>query len=60
MEAKANRKIRSGTEYEHLFPAANLHDETVKKGATVSDTVKFIPKVVRETLPQTKKISKVL
>lgn len=60
MEAKTHRRIKDGKEYNHFFPAADLIDETVKKGATVSDTVKFIPKVVRETLPQTKKIAKEL
>ncbi|MBI2968906.1 MAG: hypothetical protein HYY40_13985 [Bacteroidetes bacterium] len=57
MEAKSHRNINGGEQYDSLFPVANLNDETVKKGATVSDTVKFIPKVVRETLPQTKKIA---
>ncbi|MBI4945310.1 MAG: hypothetical protein HY840_02780 [Bacteroidetes bacterium] len=60
MEALKHRKIKSGAQYEHLFPSANLKDETVKKGASVYDTVKFIPKVVRETLPQTEGISKML
>lgn len=60
MEAKAKRKIKSGYEYAHLFPEANLQEETVKKGATVSDTVKFIPKVVDSTLEQTEKIAKIL
>lgn len=44
-------------EYNHLFPVANLNEKTVKKGATVSDTVKFIPEVVHETLSQTKAIA---
>src|SRR5574337_799999 len=60
MEALSHRKIKNGAEYDDLFPSANLKNETVKKGATVSDTVKFIPKVVSETLPQTKEISKIL
>ncbi len=57
MESRTKRKIKSGLEFEQFFPAANLTNETVKKGASVSDTVKFIPKVVRETLSQTKKIA---
>ena len=60
MEALTHRKIKIGKEYEGFFPVANLTDETVKKGASVSDTVKFIPKVVRETLPQTKEIAETL
>jgi hypothetical protein len=60
MEALTHRKIDSGKEYDHLFPTADLKDETVKKGASVSDTVKFIPKVVSETLYQTKQIAEKL
>lgn len=60
MEALSHRKIKNGKEYDDFFPVANLTDETVKKGASVSDTVKFIPKVVRETLPQTKEIAEKL
>jgi len=60
MEARVKRKIKSGEQYNHLFPMANLTDETVKKGASVSDTVKFIPKVVKDTLEQTKEIAEVL
>src|ERR1051326_2185712 len=60
MEALTKRKIKIGKEYDDLFPTAMLTDETVKKGASVSDTVKFIPKVVKETLPQTEKIAEIL
>ncbi len=47
MEAKRKRNIQSGAQYDHLFVKATLKDFTVKKGATVADTVKFIPKVVQ-------------
>lgn len=57
MEAKAKRKIEDGAEYDALFPQASLRERTVKKGATVTDTVNFIPKVVRQTLWQTEKIA---
>jgi hypothetical protein len=57
MEALKKRNIQDGGDYENLFPPAALKDETVKKGATVSDTVKFIPKVVERTLGQTEKIA---
>lgn len=57
MEALTHRKINTGTQYDSMFPSANLKDETVKKGATVSDTVKFIPKVVNDTLSQTEQIA---
>ncbi|MBI4929300.1 MAG: hypothetical protein HY841_00940 [Bacteroidetes bacterium] len=60
MEARVKRNIKSGEQYDPLFPVANLTDEMVKKGAGVSDTVKFIPKVVSDTLPQTEKIAEML
>jgi hypothetical protein len=54
------RKIKSGEKQDYLFPVAKLTDTTVKRGATISDTVSFIPKVVRQTKWQTKKIAKLL
>ena len=60
MEATKKRKIKSGEEYDHLFPKPLFLDPTIKKGATVHDTVRFIPKVVRETLFQTAKIAPLL
>ncbi len=54
MEARRKRIISSGAEYDHLFARATLKDVTVKKGATVADTVKFIPKVVKMKRWQTK------
>lgn len=53
MEATRKRQIRSGSQYDHLFPRATLQDITVKKGANVYDTVKFIPKVVKAKSWQT-------
>jgi hypothetical protein len=60
MEANKNRKIKSGEEFEHLFPKPLFLDPTIKKGATVNDTVRFIPQVVRETLFQTAKLAPLL
>ena len=60
MEATKKRKIKSGEEYDHLFPKPLFLDPTIKKGATVTDTVRFIPQVVRETLFQTAKIAPLL
>lgn len=60
MEAKKQRKIKSGDEFHALFPRPLFFDPTIKKGATVSDTVRFIPKVVQETLFQTNKIAAIL
>lgn len=60
MEATKKRKIKSGEEYDHLFPKPMFLDPTIKKGATVNDTVRFIPQVVRETLSQTSKLAPLL
>ena len=60
MEARKQRTIKSGAEYDHLFPKANVDTNTVMKNAGVGDTVAFIPKVVKKTLDQTKGIASVL
>jgi hypothetical protein len=60
MEARKQRNIKSGTQYDHLFPQANVDTHTVQKNAGVSDTVAFIPKVVSRTLNHTKGIAHVL
>lgn len=60
MEARRQRNIKSGAQYDHLFPKANVDTHTVQKNANVSDTVAFIPKVVHETLSHTKGIAKLL
>ncbi|MBI4929899.1 MAG: hypothetical protein HY841_03990 [Bacteroidetes bacterium] len=60
MQAKKERYICEGKEYDKLFPKPNLTEKTVKRGATVDDTVKFIPKVVQETKWQTEKIAEQL
>lgn len=55
MESTTIIKIQSLEPYRHLFPKANAMDSTVKKGANVSDTVEFIPKVVSKTQWQVEK-----
>jgi hypothetical protein len=60
MEATKKRKIKSGEEFEHLFPKPLFLDPTIKKGASVNDTVRFIPQVVQETLFQTVKLAPLL
>jgi hypothetical protein len=60
MERREEVKVRSGKEYDHLFPKALLTIITEKKNATVADTIKFIPQVVRETLFHTQQIAQVL
>lgn len=60
MEARRHRNIKSGAQYDHLFPKANVDTHTVQKNAGVSDTVAFIPQVVHKTLDHTKGIASVL
>lgn len=60
MERREEVKVKSGIEFDHLFPKAMLTTITKKEGATVADTIRFIPQVVRETLFHTEKIAKVL
>lgn len=57
MIAKTKRHIKPGYEYDQLFPASENNHETVRRNANVYHTVQFIPKVVQETLLQTKKIA---
>jgi hypothetical protein len=57
LEARVGRRVRSGKEYDHLFPRPEGRDITQKKNADVSDTVKFIQDIVPATLGQTKKIA---
>lgn len=49
MEAKTKVKLESLEPYRHLFPKAQAVDQTVKMGANVSDTVEFIPKIIKAT-----------
>lgn len=60
MERRETIRVKNGKEYDHLFPRAMLTTITKKEGATVADTIKFIPTVVRNTLFHTEKIAQVL
>ncbi|HRI21081.1 MAG TPA: hypothetical protein PLA68_09000, partial [Panacibacter sp.] len=60
MEATKRRHIKCGKEYDHLFPIAEGNNSTIRKNANVYHTVAFIPKVVNETLDQTKQLAELL
>lgn len=60
METTKKRHIKSGKEYDHLFPIAEGNNSTIRKNANVYHTVAFIPKVVNETLDQTKQLAEQL
>lgn len=60
MQPKTKRYIKPGSEFNALFPLSNNGDKTIKRNASLDDTVVFIPKVVRDTLEQTTAIAKKL
>lgn len=60
MEAKHKRNIKSGAEFNHLFPKPEGNDVEIRRDADVSATVAFIPQVVLETLHDTNRIAKLL
>ncbi len=60
MEANHKRQIKSGAEFNHLFPKPIGDEVEIKHDADVSATVAFIPKVVFETLGDTNRIAKLL
>jgi len=55
LEAKKGHITKSLQPYRHLFPVATLTEKTVKHNADVSDTVRFIPKVVAKSRWQVQK-----
>src|SRR5260221_2070500 len=57
MEANRKRWIKSGNEYDPLFPPATGGVYTIRKNASLADTVAFIPKVVHSNLDQTQAIA---
>ncbi len=54
---RENVKVRPGYEFDHYFPRAKLITITKKKGATVADTLKLIPAVIRGTAFHTKRFA---
>jgi hypothetical protein len=56
----SRRKLKDARAYEFLFPRPKGENITVKRNAGVGNTVKFIPKVVEETLDQTEAIARTL
>lgn len=57
MEARYQRKIQSGENYNHFFPIATGENKTIRRDAEVSHTLALIPKVVKETLNQTSQLA---
>ena len=57
MEATHKRNIKNGYAYDRLFPPAKGGIYTVRKNASLEDTIAFIPKVVRQHVDQTRTIA---
>lgn len=57
MEARYQRKLLSGENYNHFFPNAMGENKTIRTNADVSHTLEFIPKVVKETLHHTAQLA---
>lgn len=60
MEVTEERHIKSGTEYNHLFPKSKGEVVVIKRYAKLEDTIKFLPNAIGKTLNQTKLIAPVL
>ena len=60
MQASHTRKIENGSEYNYLFPKAEGKEVMLKWDANVWDTLNEIPRIVYETLNDTKKLAKLL
>ncbi len=58
--ATDNRTIKDGSQYDELFPAANLKDTIVNPNGTVKYTVEQMEKVVQDNHWQVAKIAKKL
>ncbi len=54
------RFIKSGTEFNHLFPTASNKDKIALHDAEVTDTVQLMGKIVSQTLNQTQVLAKKL
>jgi hypothetical protein len=57
MQASHKRKIENGSEYNYLFPKAEGKEVMLKWDANVWDTLDEIPRIVYETLNDTKKLA---
>jgi hypothetical protein len=60
MERRETVRVKIGREYDHLFPKAILNTNIKKESASVDDTLKFIPIVLKDTLHHTQKIAQLL
>jgi hypothetical protein len=60
METNRRRKIRSGKEFDHLFPPPTGEDKTIKAKASVDDTMALIQRSMPAVRWHTEKIADIL
>ncbi len=60
MESEFARRLRSGREYDHLFPRPGGKGHEIKRQASVGDTVHFIKEKAPKNIWQTKAIARLL
>jgi hypothetical protein len=60
MERLNKAIIKSGKQYDQLFPEPNWQDTVINGSADLADTMKLIPRVVNDTLADTEKIASLL
>lgn len=60
MQARYQRILQDGKEYDKYFPTAEGKNNTMLKSADVDDTLALIPKVVRSTLHHTAQLAPLL
>ncbi|HVI45240.1 MAG TPA: hypothetical protein VM802_10230 [Chitinophaga sp.] len=60
MQSATKRKVRTGSDYTHLFPQAEGIFTTIKPDAGVGDTLTFIQQIVPKTLDHTSRIAEKL
>jgi hypothetical protein len=54
---RENVQVKPGHEYDHYFPEAKVGRILKKRNAKVSDTLKLIPAIIRETAWQTRRFA---
>lgn len=60
MVVTQHRRIKLGTKYDHLFPKPKGKNKTVKKHASLADTLRLIPNVVTKYRSQSSRVAPLL
>ncbi len=57
MEARKQRPLQNGAAYDRFFPRAEGQTQTVRRDASLDDTMAYVPKAIRDCQGQTKAIA---